>query len=584
MEQIATLMKGESIGNDVYIFHFDRVIEGEYDEKTKIFKENKETGAFFSMTSKNAISKGSNPYVAYHMMNFEDAKRKYCKNEKNPNHDMVIKRFEEDLVKRAYIVGSSASGKVFSKVLNLAEMSQERINKKEMVDAKVPLDELEQLLLDATIEGKNTKEEIEYKRDALILANEAIENAIGTMDLVLNAMEVKKPFVEYLNEEIEKANKIDKAKEDGKDVHTRAIGDEESNNNKKEDTSNIVKKDKKPSEQRKMLPATVPKVEKKERIDIDKVYKEVTKTIIAQDEPVRRIITEIARKEMDNRLKAEGILITGPTGVGKTETMRQIALHLGRSFFKMTATDLTMPAYTGTDIEEEMHRLIKECGSVAKAEEAVTYVDEIDKKGSKDNSDVSGRGVLNLFLPFIEGKTYEAAEDTRTSTKRTTIDTTNMIKIFSGAFTEVYNNLKEKGMGFDKDPYPKYREATPEDFVKYGEMTNEFMGRLLVVKLNDLFPKDLREVLLKSDQSSLRVQEAIFRKLGIDIIFTDEYINNVAEKAYNKKTGARGLKGIVSDTTWRAFDEIYADPYKYQKVIMTGETVDNNRAYQLIKK
>ena len=72
MEQIATLMKRESIGNDVYIFHFDRVIEGEYDEKTKIFKENKETGAFFSMTSKNAISKGSNPYVAYHMMNLED--------------------------------------------------------------------------------------------------------------------------------------------------------------------------------------------------------------------------------------------------------------------------------------------------------------------------------------------------------------------------------------------------------------------------------------------------------------------------------------------------------------------------------
>lgn len=562
-KQIATILKGQFLAKDVYMFTFDKALEGIYDGESKLFVDLC-GNSYWSMTSSYALNPKSNEYVAYHMIDLEKAREIYCPNEKD--EDLVIEKYAEILGKRAYIVGRREDGKLFSRLINIEKLQKKQKHKNEIIDAEVPIDELEQLILDTITEGKHSKEEIKHNREVLLLASEAIENVIGIIDTKLDAMNNNETFREHLDHEIEKNNKIDEAKNNGKDVHSREIGNVE--------------------EAKEKLAPTPTKMQKIEIINIDELFSNVTKTLIAQDEPAIRVITEIAKKEMDPRLKADGILLTGATGVGKTELMRLIAKYLDRPFYKINSTGLTVPGYTGTDIEEELWQLYEQCGgNKAKAERAIIYFDEIDKKGSKENDDVGGRGVLNVLLSFIEGAKYIAASDTKTSLNRVQIDTSNMIKILSGAFTDVYKNLIEKPMGFDKDPTPRYRQAEPSDFVKYGMMTDEFMGRVHVVKLNDLYKEELKSILINGNESALRVQEGIFQKLGVRIIFTDDYIDKVAEKANKKKTGARGLKAVVTETTWLPFliASRYANDQQSSphEILLTADTVDNCINFQL---
>ena len=133
--------------------------------------------------------------------------------------------------------------------------------------------------------------------------------------------------------------------------------------------------------------------------------------------------------------------------------MKLIAKHLDRPFFKIDATKLTIPGYVGTDIEEELWKLFVECGGdLDKAEHAIIFIDEIDKKGSDKKDDVSGKGVLNVLLPFIEGTEYDAVDSMKAPTKKVRINTSNMIVILGGAYTDVYSNLVERnGLGFGAD-------------------------------------------------------------------------------------------------------------------------------------
>jgi len=330
------------------------------------------------------------------------------------------------------------------------------------------------------------------------------------------------------------------------------------------------------------------KLTKQEKIDIEEVFKNVTKTLVAQDDAARRVIVEIARKEMDARKKQTGILLTGDTGVGKTLLMELIAKYIGRPFKKIDATQLTIPGYVGKNIEEELWDLYVKCGhNKKKAESAVIFIDEIDKKGSKEKSDVSGQGVLNVLLPFIEGAVYDASASSKSSDTKVKIDTSNMIVILGGAFTDVYKNLLEKnGVGFNSEvsSTPKQREAKVEDFVKYAMMPEEFMGRLTIIRLNPLTVEDIKRVLNESDASAINVQKKIFAKLGVRLTAAPGFIDTVAEEAIKRKTGARGLNSIVDEATWQAFDEVYTHPGEYEEVEITEETLENPKQYKKIKK
>ena len=321
-----------------------------------------------------------------------------------------------------------------------------------------------------------------------------------------------------------------------------------------------------------------------EKIDIDDVFSKVTRTLIAQDGPAKRVITEIARKEMDARKKREGILLTGPTGIGKTELMRLIAKNINRPFLKVDSTQLTMPGYVGKDIEEVLWDLYVKCGEdIEKTEQAIIFFDEIDKKGSSDKSDPSGKGVLNVLLPFIEGTTYDACSNTQFALSKVKIRTDNMIVILGGAYTDVYQNVQKKDFGFLKENSLEKNLST-KSFIDFGLMPDEFMGRVTVIPLNPLDVEAIKRIMLESDESAIRSQQSIFEKLGVRLTFTDDYTTAVAEDAYAKKTGARGLNGIIDESTWRVFEEVYSHPDFYEEAIINQETLENPDHYQLIKR
>lgn len=334
------------------------------------------------------------------------------------------------------------------------------------------------------------------------------------------------------------------------------------------------------------------KQKKNKHINIDEVHQKITKTLIAQDDPARRVLIEIDKKDRKPLLRRKAVLLTGNTGVGKTELMRQIAKHLDRPFLKIDATQLSIPGYVGRSLEECLWELLIQCDfDVKRAERAIVYIDEIDKKGSKDKSDVSGQGVLNTLLPFIEGTVYFALSNPQ-SRETIAIDTTNMIKILGGAYTDVYKNLKMKnslGFGGEVSSKPRMREATKEDFVTLSMMTEEFMGRVTIVRLNDLEVKDLKRIVLESDESFLKINQELFADVGVKLTYTDGFIDKLAEKAYKLKTGARGIGDIIDSATWMAYNEAVSiastnshNRNKYE-LCLTEDILDDPSLYEITK-
>lgn len=324
-------------------------------------------------------------------------------------------------------------------------------------------------------------------------------------------------------------------------------------------------------------------------IDIEDLFEKVTRTLIAQDEAAYRVITEISRKEDFPESKSRGILITGSTGVGKTELMNLIAKYLNKPFKKINSTSLTIPGYSGRDIEEELWDLYASCGyNKEKAEQAIIFFDEIDKKSSSKDEDVSGKGVLNVLLPFIEGSEYNACKDLKKSTENSQvkIDTSNMIVILGGAYNFIYKNQQKTISGLGKDLKQANKNITAEDLIESDAIPDELVGRVTIVKMKDLYAQEFKRLLLESDKSPIKIQEKIFQKYNVKITFTNDYLNTISLEAEKRKTGARGLNTIVDETTLRAYAEIKKKSNRglYSEVIFDKETVNDNSKYQLVKK
>ena len=319
-------------------------------------------------------------------------------------------------------------------------------------------------------------------------------------------------------------------------------------------------------------------------IDINKLHEKITKSLVAQDEPLRRVITEIVRKEADASEKRMGLLLTGSTGVGKTMMMSLIAKNINKPFIKVDSTQLTVPGYVGKDIEEYLWELYVKCDKdIKKAENAIIFFDEIDKKGSSKKEDVSGKGVLNVLLPFIEGSSYTAYEDKKKSGESVKFNTDNMTVIFGGAFTDVYKELsKNNSIGFGSDIEGKDNRIMLDDFVEKAKMPDEFMGRISIVKLNDLDINSIKKILLESDESAIKRQERLFDKLGVKLTPGYDYINAIAKQAIDRKTGARGINSVVDETTWEAYADAYSNLGAYREIILGKETVEDPKQYKKI--
>ena len=552
---VAAILQRHYIDNNKYLYTFHHLETGSYDEQLHCFIDR--NGNEYAHMSDESLFYSEIPYSYDSIIEKKQLHEFF-------GQDMPLSQcislYEELLKDTICFSCKTKDGRIGRVTINLnqfeslinGQIPPEIQNMQNITDTNYSQDidsetSLDNLILNI-IDGTYTIEELKKLRESAQTNYGNLENLLDTLNLQIEASEKGESFVKLKNEKKQK---------------------------ELEETFEVVKEEQKEEN----------KVENKNHIDLVKLLNEIKKTLIAQDEPARRVITEIARKEQNPELKNRGILLTGSTGVGKTKLMSLIAKNLDRPFYKIDATKLTVPGYVGTDIEEELWNLYVKCGKdVEKAEHAVIFLDEIDKKGSDNKSDISGRGVLNILLPFIEGTEYDACASVKAATQRVKINTSNMIVILGGAFQDVYDNLKKKnGIGFGATQDEQKPQATTKDFVKKAGIPDEFMGRVTIVKLNDMDANSIKRILKESDESALHIQEKLFKELGVKLTSTEEFLDKIAMEAVERKTGARGLNNVVDDATWEAYNEVYTHPNEYSEVILTKDTADNPKKYILKK-
>ncbi|MBQ3306834.1 MAG: AAA family ATPase [Bacilli bacterium] len=575
---VATIMTRLYLGDDKFLFFVSHPEIGSFDEKTEIFTDRNGT-EYISMV--DPVLMMSEVNTAYgNMVDLEelpDLMDKESLRSAISNYNTYCSRF-------IYYVSKTPKNGLFCIPIDLVQL------RNNMTKA---MDQIEQQL------SSSDPDEVVSREDLTSIAKDIVDNNEEDKELedVLHSKEIRSDIAALLMDIMDGVYSLDEIKEI-RDVVEFQLGDLEGlldsldlqiEASEKGESSNILKgekpRTKKTLVEQSSIKPRVPKID--HYIDLDDLYKKVTSTLIAQDEPTRRVITEIARKEQDPASKSRGLLITGQTGSGKTKMMQLIAKYLDRPFFKIDSTQLTIPGYVGKDIEEALWDLYVACGKDKdKTESAIVFFDEIDKKGSSRKDDVSGKGVLNVLLPFIEGSTYDVVENVKMKSSPVKINTSNMIVILGGAFTDVYNQLKESNsIGFAGSiNNNKTRNATTQDFIEKAKMPDEFMGRVSIIKLNDLDVEALKRIILESDESAIEIQKKLFKKLGVKLTLADDFVDALANRAIKKNTGARGLNTAVEESTWEAYGDAYSHLGKYSEIILGAETIEDPKQYKKVMK
>jgi ATP-dependent Clp protease ATP-binding subunit ClpX len=272
-------------------------------------------------------------------------------------------------------------------------------------------------------------------------------------------------------------------------------------------------------------------------------------------------------KSGDVELQKGNILLLGPTGCGKTLLAQTLAKKLDVPFAIADATTLTEAGYVGEDVESVIKALFRAAGGdVERTARGILCIDEIDKIARKGGSpsptrDVSGEGVQQALLKILEGKTATITPDgarNRPQQELIQIDTTDILFICTGAFNGVEEIVRrrtgDRGLGFGanigtaEDNKDALRSmARHQDLIKYG-MIPEFMGRLpIIVSCSELDVDALTEVLWRPKNALARQYQRLFEMENVKLTFTEDALGAVAEEAYRRKSGARGLRAILEE-------------------------------------